>query len=160
MRIEQLSSTFTVRRLDAKDVETVYDLSIRNEIFYQYHPPFVTRESILRDMEALPPGKEPGDKFYIGFFKGELLVAVMDLILAYPDQNTGFIGLFMMNSKYQNKGIGSRIIAEFAECLKMSGFKKIRLGVDKGNPQSNAFWKKNGFAVTGKGEYIIMELAL
>ena len=30
---------------------------------------------------------------------------------------------------------------------KLSGFKKVRIGVDKENPQSNSFWKKNGFYI-------------
>ena len=160
MNITQLSDTFEVRRLNAEDVDLIYTLSIENEIFYQYHPPFVTKESILKDMAALPPGKTLEDKFYLGFFDGEILTAVMDLILGYPTEDTGFIGLFMMNSNYQNQGIGSRIIQECASHLHGSGYRKIRLGVDRGNPQSNAFWKKNGFTVIDEGEYIVMELAL
>lgn len=157
MHVEQLSHTFAVRILNSEDVNLIYALSIKNELFYQYHPPFVTKESILDDMSALPPGKNQNDKFYIGFFEGEILAAVMDLILGYPTQDTAFIGLFMMNAKYQNQGIGSRIIKECAAHLRKSGYTKIRLGVDKGNPQSNAFWKKNGFTVVNEGEYIVME---
>lgn len=42
----------------------------------------------------------------------------------------------------------------------MSKFKKVRLGVDKGNPQSYSFWKKNGFYVISENEYIVMEQLL
>lgn len=138
----------------------IYDLSSRNEIFYQYHSPFVTKKSIQEDMSALPPGKDYKDKYYVGFFEHETLVAIMDLILDYPAEGIAFIGLFMMNSEYQNKGVGSEIISECAACLKALGFNKIRLGVDKGNPQSSAFWKKNGFVVTDENEYIVMESVL
>lgn len=160
MNIEQLSNTFKVRKLNPKDVDLIYALSVKNEIFYQYHPPFVTKESILKDMEALPPGISQDKKYYIGFLEGEILVAVMDLILGYPTKETAFIGLFMMNAEYQNQGIGSRIIKECTAYLQRSGYRKIRLGVDKGNPQSNAFWKKNGFTTVDVKEYIIMELGL
>ena len=71
----------------------------------------------------------------------------MDLITAYPDDETAFIGFFMLNIKYQHKGIAYRIIKESIEYLKTEGYKKIRLGVDKGNPQSFSFWKKNGYKV-------------
>ena len=40
--------------------------------FYQYHPPFVTKESVLKDMKALPSGKNYDDKFYVGFLKRNL----------------------------------------------------------------------------------------
>ncbi len=66
----------------------------------------------------------------------------MDLILDYPLEGICFIGLFMMNLNYQNKGVGSKIIKECMEHLQILGFNKIRLGVDKNNSQSNAFWKK------------------
>jgi RimJ/RimL family protein N-acetyltransferase len=160
MEIDLLSNTFDVRRLGEEDIDLIYDLSCKNEIFYQYHPPFVTRESIREDMNALPPNKEHKDKYYVGFFENEVLVSIMDLILGYPEKEIAFIGLFMMNLEDQGKGIGSKIITESSRYLKTLGFDKIRLGVDKGNPQSNAFWKKNSFIKVSEGEYILMELVL
>lgn len=160
MNITSLSSVFSVRKLNAEDIEIIYALCCKNEIFYQYHPPFVTKKSIEEDMEALPPGKHDRDKYFIGFFEGDTLAAVMDLILDYPEKGVAFIGFFMMNLQYQNRGIGSGIITECAQYLKRIGFNKIRLGVDKNNPQSNAFWKKNGFLTVGEAQYIIMELVL
>ena len=149
-----------MRRLSIEDTDLIYNLSCKNKIFYQFHPPFVTRESIQEDIRALPAGKDYNDKYYIGFFEKETLVAIMDLILDYPTKDTAFIGLFMMDFEYQNKNIGSKIISECAKYLKILGFHKIRLGVDKENPQSNAFWKKNSFVVADESEYILMELAL
>ena len=160
MNIKLLSNTFDVRRLSIEDTDLIYNLSCKNKIFYQFHPPFVTRESIQEDIRALPAGKDYNDKYYIGFFEKETLVAIMDLILDYPTKDTAFIGLFMMDFEYQNKNIGSKIISECAKYLKILGFHKIRLGVDKENPQSNAFWKKNSFVVADESEYILMKLAL
>ena len=160
MEIDLLSDIFGVRRLDANDIDIIYDLCRSNRIFYQYHPPFVTAESIEDDMRALPSGKDYKDKYYIGFFENKALVAVMDLILDYPERNIAFIGFFMMDMKYQNKGLGSKIVTECFEYLRSLGFNKIRLGVDKGSPQSNAFWKKNGFIIIGEGEFTVMELDL
>ena len=160
MNIKLLSNTFDVRRLSIEDTDLIYNLSYKNKIYYQFHPQFVTRESIQEDIRALPDGKDYNDKYYIGFFEKETLVAIMDLILDYPTKDTAFIGLFMMDFEYQNKNIGSKIISECAKYLKILGFHKIRLGVDKENPQSNAFWKKNSFVVADESEYILMELAL
>ena len=72
------------------------------------------------------------DKYYIGFFKRDKLIAVMDLIMNYPKKKTAFIGLFMMDVNYQNKGIGSRVIGEVLSYLKSENYEKIRLGGDKG----------------------------
>ena len=160
MEITLLSAKYTVRRLDENDVGLIYELSRRNELFYRYHPPFVTRESILEDLQALPPQKTLDDKYYVGFFAGEALVAILDLILAYPDEKTAFIGLFMMHADYQGKGIASNIIADVCRYLKQLGFQGIRLGIDRGNPQSFAFWSKNKFQVVGEKNYIHMERSL
>ena len=160
MEINALSKKFYVRKLDENDVELIYDLSCKNPIFYQYHPPFVTRESIFEDMKALPQGKSYDDKFYVGFFENKSLVAMMDLILDYPEKDIAFIGVFMTNIQYQHKGISSEIICEIAMYLKSLGYKKIRLGVDKGNPQSYSFWSKNHFNVINEDQYILMELEI
>lgn len=160
MDIRLLSKKYEVRTLNKNDVDIIYDMSCKNEIYYKYHPPFVTKESIAEDMRVLPPDKSYDDKYYVGFFDDGLLVANMDLILGYPTDEIVFIGLFMTNKSYQNRGVGSDIIGDVCNYLKQSGYKKVRIGVDKGNPQSNSFWQKNGFYIISEKEYNVMELTL
>ena len=149
-----------MRILDRNDVDLIYAMSCENEIYYQYHPPFVTKESIVEDMKALPPNKGYDNKYYIGFFEEDSLIANMDLILGYPTDEIAFIGLFMTNVYHQNKGVGSNIINDVCNYLKQLGYKKVRIGVDKENPQSNSFWKKNGFYIISTKDYNVMELTL
>lgn len=160
MDVNLLSRSYTVRRLDKVDIDVLFELMKKNTIFYKYHPPFVTKESILEDMKALPPQKSYEDKYYVGFFDDKTLIATMDLILAYPTEEIAFIGFFMTDVQYQNKGIGSKIIREVCTYLKSLGYKKVRLGVDKGNHQSYAFWEKNQFSAIREDAYILMELVL
>ncbi len=157
MDLHRFSKKFHVRRLNQNDVELIVQLCSENHLFYEYHPPFVTKESILEDMSALPFEKTHSDKYYLGFFENETLAAVMDLIVNYPVDKTAFIGFFMLNKKFQNQGIGSCIINECADCLKEMNFEKIQLGVDKGNPQSYSFWLKNQFKTIDEDKYIRME---
>ena len=160
MNIKLLSKKYEVRILDKNDVDLIYAMSCENKIYYQYHPPFVTKESIVEDMKALPPNKGYDDKYYIGFFEEDSLIANMDLILGYPTDQIAFIGLFMTNVHHQNKGVGSNIINDVCNYLKQLGYKKVRIGVDKENPQSNSFWKKNGFYLISTKDYNVMELTL
>lgn len=81
-------------------------------LFYRYHPPQPTPESIRTDMTALPPGKAMEDKWFVGFYDGDCLIAVMDLILNYPAADTAFIGLFMTAHDRQGCGLGSRILRD------------------------------------------------
>ena len=104
MDVKDLSSTYHVRRLTAQDMDAIYELSIGNPLFYEYCPPYVTREGIAEDMRALPPGRHDRDKFYVGYFSGDELIAIMDLIFSYPAKSTAWIGLFMMDQRHQNRG--------------------------------------------------------
>ena len=152
LKLDCLSETvrFEVKRLNEADADKILHLCKGNPLFYEYHPPFVTKESILEDMSALPPHKTYRDKYYVGFYEGDLPVAVLDLILDYPQEETAYIGFFMVDASCQRQGLGSSIVQGIAGSLKEIGFAKIRLAIDEGNPQSEAFWTKNGFVKTGE----------
>lgn len=94
------------RRLTEADAAQVCTLMQGNPLFYRYHPPQPTPESIRTDMTALPPGKAMEDKWFVGFYDGDCLIAVMDLILNYPAADTAFIGLFM--TAHDRQGCGWR----------------------------------------------------
>ena len=144
------SQKYAVRPLTAGDVDKILALCAENEQFYRYHPPMATRESILADMTALPPGTGAENKHYLGFFDGDALIAVLDLIEHYPQQNTAYIGFFMTKKERQGCGLGTSLIGKLFDELRKEKFCRVRLAIDRGNPQSKAFWEKNGFALTGE----------
>ena len=149
MDVSLLSDRYHVRKLGVSDVPEIYGLCRGNSLYYRYCPPFVSERSIMRDMSALPPGKDMRDKYYIGYYDDAKLIAVMDLIMAYPDESSAFIGFFMTDASVQNAGVGSAMISELCSKLSRAGVKGIRLGWVKGNPQAEHFWHKNGFTETG-----------
>ena len=148
MEISMLSSVYDVRKLGEPDVDEILNMCRQNTQFYEYCEAEPSREQILSDMHITPPGTDQSRKYYIGFFDGDELIAVMDLIDGYPDKKTAYIGFFMMNRAFQGRNIGMFIIGETAAYLKTLGKSKIMLGIDKDNPQSVHFWGKNGFSVT------------
>ena len=149
IEIEKLSNTYLVRRLSSNDVDAVFDLCSKNSLYYQYCPPFITRSGIIEDMEALPPGKSQNDKFFLGYYEDESLIAIIDLIMEYPDTQTAYIGLFMTDTNVQGKGVGSAIIDELCIWLDKMEFQRVELAWVKGNPQSEKFWIKNRFVPIG-----------
>jgi len=158
--ITAFSDQYMVRVLDDNDIPQIYALCKQNTLYYQYCPPFVTEDSIHSDMTALPPKKTLQDKYYVGYFDRHELVAVMDLIMGYPDKHTAFIGFFMTDVSKQSKGMGTKIITDLYTYLADIGVSFIRLGWVKGNPQAEHFWHKNGFTETGvtydTGGYIVV----
>lgn len=145
--IKQFSRKYDVRKLHHDDVEMIYNFCKSNTQYYEYCGKEPSIELIERDLEITPPGLSIEQKYYVGFFENDNLIAVMDLEDGYPDENYAYIGFFMINHKLQGNGIGTQIISEIFEYLQELGFKKCMLGIDKDNPQSNHFWKKNGFEV-------------
>ena len=160
MHIEQLSDTYTVRRMTKEDIPAMLRLCRGNPQFYRYCPPAPDEDGLREDLSALPPGKVMQDKYYIGYFDGERLIALMDLIDGYPAADTAFIGFFMVEAALQGAGRGSALIGELTDCLRKWGYRAIRLGWVEGNAQSEGFWHKNGFRETGvradTGEYTII----
>ncbi len=58
----------------------------------------------------------------------------------------------MMSKNYQGKQLGTAIISEVVEYIRSIGKTAIHLAIDKGNPQSTHFWKKNGFKVIAEAD--------
>ena len=149
MEIQKLSVRYRVRQLAERDADAVLALYRGNPQYFDAMHDSPTLESARADLTALPPKKTAEDKFYLGFYEGETVIAVMDLILSYPDERTAWIGLFMVSGMRQGRGIGSRIVKDALSYLKTLGFFAVRLGYVETNPQSKAFWEKNEFRPTG-----------
>ena len=129
--ISKISRTYNIRRMGDKDADAILNLCLGNTQYYKYCQAEPSMEQILNDLHVTPPGKEMSDKYYLGFYQGNTLVAVMDLIDGYPEPEIAFIGFFMMNKDLQGQGIGTGIIRETAEYLSSIGKTSIRLGIDK-----------------------------
>lgn len=145
MNIENFSKDYKTRKLTKSDTDIIYDLLKKNIIYYKYAPPFVTKESIIEDLYVLPPNKTIEDKYYIGYFDEDKLIAVMDLIDHYKTYEEVYIGFFMTDVSVQKNGIGSKIIDNLSKYLKSNNYKSIELAYIFQNKQAEHFWKKNNF---------------
>ncbi|MBR3795833.1 MAG: GNAT family N-acetyltransferase [Clostridia bacterium] len=145
LQSDKFSDVYSVRLLDETDIPMISALCRGNTQFYSYCGQPFSEETIRSDLYITPPGKGLEDKYYTGFFCDEQLCAVMDLIDGYPDDTTAFIGFFMLDKEIQGEGRGSAMITELCAYLKRMGCARVQLGIDKDNPQSTHFWKKNGF---------------
>ena len=148
MNINLFSNKYEVRRLKEEDLNMIYSLCVENTEYYKHCPPFVTTQSIISDMNALPPRKTIEDKYYIGYFLGDSLVAVMDLIDNCPEANKAFIGFFMVKKSLHRNKIGFNIIEELSSYLKDNCYNEIRLGCIDTNKTAYSFWEYNGFVDT------------
>ncbi len=136
---------YTVRRLQKADLEELYAFCRSNPMYYEHCGAGPSRAGLARDLALLPPGCRAADKYYIGFYAGDLLAAVLDLVAGYPQEDAAFLGFFMVRGSRAGKGEGSRLVNGLAGYLREEGFAAARLGWEKSNPQAGHFWQKNGF---------------
>ncbi|MEY8463329.1 GNAT family N-acetyltransferase [Streptococcus merionis] len=141
--------------LDINDdlaIEKAYTICQSNPLYYDHCPPFVTKESLKETITYCPPDSGLENKHFFLLMEQDSPLAIVDLIESYPDPDTSWLGLFMVNSSYQGQGLGSQLVEELCDFLKRSGFQRLRLGWVKGNPQAEAFWLKNAFQVIEEKE--------
>ncbi len=149
--IKQLAGAYAVRELTRDDVPEMLRVAQSNPLFYQYMRPDPTEENLAADLTALPPRRTLADKHFFGWFEGERLVAMMDLIWRHPKPDMAFIGWFILDGTVQGRGLGRRLVGDVLGLLKSQGVNEVRLGRIEGNPQSEHFWHVCGFAENGLG---------
>lgn len=166
MEIHNFSKNYRIKKLTENDIDELLLFCQDNTIYYHYHPVNITKELLIQYLFEIPQNKSYEDKYFVGFYQEHHFIALLDLIDGYPQDQMAYIGLFMINMKFQGEGRGTSIINVLINYLKKAGYKKIRLGIDKGNPQSDAFWSKFYFKKTGEEvkdgiyTYLPMELNL
>ncbi len=149
--LAQLEGEFSVRELTAADVPEMLRLAQGNPLYYTYMHMTPTAENIEETLTALPPRRTMADKHFFGWFAGERLVAMMDLIWHHPKEDMAFIGWFMVDASMQGRGLGRQLISEVQAMLAVEGVSEVRLGRVAGNPQSEHFWRLCGFEENGLG---------
>ncbi|MBR2683213.1 MAG: GNAT family N-acetyltransferase, partial [Atopobiaceae bacterium] len=145
--ITLLSSHYDVRPLTEDDVDKTLRIYQSNPQFFAYCAQRPTKKQVLSDMRITPPGTGNERKHFVGFFSGDELVAIMDLVDGYPEPEVAYIGLFMVDARFQGRQVGSSIIEGVKHSLRCVGKKAIRLAINKGNLQATHFWEKHGFVV-------------
>ena len=162
LNIQALATDYNVQRITPADISDVYALCKSNMKYFEYMHDVPTVESLTDVISELPDGKEETDKHFVGFYEGERLVAIMDLITGYPENDDAFIGWFMVDANLHRQGIGSQIFADVRAAMKAQGYDYLSLGCVKDNAESIAFWEAQGFTPVGeeidKGEYTLIKM--
>jgi len=146
--IEALSTAHQVRRITQEDISDVYALCKSNQKYYQYTNAAPTVESLTEIISSVPEGAGMSDKYFVGFYEQDRLIAVLDLITGYPEKNDAFIGWFMVDGQRQRQGIGSQIFADVRAAMTGQGYDYLSLSCEKENTEAIAFWQSQGFQAT------------
>ena len=128
INFQELSKVYNVKKIEKSDIREILDLFKGNPNYFFYSKEDSSNEFIESEMGNLPDNKKPEDKYYLGYFLKDSLIAVLDLVENFPSSKICFIGFFMLKKELQGKGIASKIIRELENELEKNKFKKIMLG--------------------------------
>ena len=87
------------------------------------------------------------NKYFVGYFYENQLIAILDYLIGYPNSNTIFIGLFMVDASFQRKGMGRFIIKEFIQYYSSYS---IQLAWLTNNIPAEKFWANLGLSLLNK----------
>lgn len=150
--IQALGTEYDVRRMTEADIADVYQLARGNRQFYRTLHLRPSRERLTEVISDVPEGASATGKHFVGFFDGDDLVAVLDLITGYPEHDDAFIGWFMVDAEKQGRGIGSNIFADVRAALSAQGFDHLEVVCPTLSQSARAFWEAQGFTVCGSDE--------
>lgn len=151
-----LSQEYYSRILDTKDAAKILKLMKSNPQFFDDVKSEPSLRLIQADLVRTPSFAGLNQKFYVGFFKNEELIAIADILLDYPEKQTVWIELIMVDGYEQNNGVGSSILKDIEAELARAGFAHIELGVRLRNYQGQQFVKKNGYSEKTKNTQAIV----
>jgi ribosomal protein S18 acetylase RimI-like enzyme len=100
----------------------------------------------------VPEGSSPNDKAPFGVWLGDELVGLLDLLLRYPDDETVYLGLLLIDRAHQHQGVGTAAFQALERDLlpRWPWARRLRLSVVRTNDQTLGFWRQMGFTETGE----------
>lgn len=101
---------------------------------------------VQHDLTAHPDELAAAQKQVFGFYLAHRLVAVLDVLNQYPQEQFLFVGLLMVNKAYQRKSVGRVIVTglmlQAALQANITAIQLTRVTADEGVAR---FWQKLGF---------------
>jgi len=133
-----------LHRADADQLQSLYE---RCEDFFRLTsglPPSATAGG--EEFDDVPAGKGPDDLYIFGLYPTDAaLVGVMTAVQHYPDPQTWWIGVMLLDPQYRGRGLGRRFYQGFERWVVAQGASRLQLMVISANEAGFAFWQRRGF---------------
>lgn len=104
-----------------------------------------TEENLREDITALPPGRSLSHKTFALLYREGVTAAVVDYIEGYPEEGTGYVGLFLLDHGLHRQGVGTQLFSALEQAAVQTGKSRLELGCYETNGPGLSFWRKQGF---------------
>ncbi|MDR2183841.1 MAG: GNAT family N-acetyltransferase [Clostridiales bacterium] len=134
------------------------DVYFTNPEYFMLFGQVADDERILTTVRMLPEGFDIARKFFAGLCENGKAIAVIDLLMGYPNENEMWIGLFLVHGDFHGKGVGAAVFNGTARAARMVGLDSIHLGIFDTNKRALHFWQKMGFTYERtKGDFLVYQ---
>lgn len=151
--IKEYLPEYELHRGTEENLEDQYRVKQGNVAFFsKVQDAPVTREECRADLKACPPDFPKERQNYWLVYEKRECIAILAYLEGYPDAETVYIGLLMVDAKRQKNGIGQKLNQACVRAAFQSGYRNIRLGCYRANENGYRFWQKNGYCVEKETE--------
>lgn len=143
-------SEFAIEQVTLENLKKYENIFYSNKEYYMItdgHP--ATEQDCIETIEYVD-NFPSGMCHLFGFSKDQQAVAFLSLLEGYPESETLYIGLFLIDKRFQKKSIGTRIVNAVIDEAIHSGYTALKLSVQENNISGYPFWKKMGFEAVNK----------
>ncbi|HSW61288.1 MAG TPA: GNAT family N-acetyltransferase [bacterium] len=124
-----------------------------NDDFFSTCELGTTEEEVKDLLYDVPPIAGNAKKRVFGLYEDDKLIGFIDSIIKYPDNETCYLGVFVIDRHFRSQGIGKYFYECFEHSIAEEGYKKIRLAVHEENAGAIRFWQRLGFIQANDFEY-------
>ena len=142
---------FDIERITTDDFEKYEEIFYCNKEYYMLTDGQVAnKDTIIETIEYCPSDFPKENVFNIGFAYNGKPVCSLFALYGYPDEQTFYIGLFLMNEDFKKQGIGTKVIKTLFASVSDTVIEKFCLSVQDNNISGCKFWKNLGFEVVNQ----------
>ena len=140
-----------IQREDEAAMRELQELLERCSDYYELHEDAPPRASAAADeFDMIPAPYTRDDLFVLGFYDEDRMIGEITLVRGYPKPAEWWVGLFVIDPEYRNRGAGRRICEA---TFRWIGAGTIVMAVDERNPRGEKFWRSLGFNETRRADY-------
>ena len=105
----------------------------------------------VRELTERPAPVRPEDLYFLGFWKGDRLIAIANVLRTWPVAGISHVGLFHVAEAWHGRGV-AKPCYEGLERWMIAEFNPrwLRLGVVGTNDRALRFWSQMGYHETGR----------
>lgn len=145
-RISIFSSPYSVRELTENDLPQMLSLEESQSEYLQLQGKSqLTLAEIKSDLSSVPLSVKPSQKWTLGFFKDNKLVAIIDFLTDYPQVQTVWIGLFLVSKNNEGQGIATHLSKALFKSFKSEKFTNVQTLKYEQEPVNQKLLEKLGF---------------